>query len=407
TDPELKSQYIVIGAHYDHVGYGSRTNSFGPTGYIHNGADDNASGVAGLLEIIQAFTSLPEHPRRSVLFALWDGEEKGLLGSKHWLRQPTLPVKNVVLYINLDMIGRLRNQRVEVYGTRTASGLRSLVSRQNVESKLMLDFTWEMKENSDHYCFFERSVPTLMFHTGLHDNYHRPSDDTHLINNDGIAAVARLTFQTAFDVADSPAVFKFRNESRREDPPARRAFEQTLPAPGPRFGLEWTYAKPGERGVIVAKVTPGLPAQQAGLKPGDRLLKFQGDEVTTDAALRKAVLAAKAPAEVEVERAGETAPLTLSVPLAGSPTRVGIAWKDDPAEPGSALLTQVVYGSAAHQAGLHVRDRIYEVAGQKFANSDEFLKLVTTMPSPLELLVERAGVIQRFNLELPSPAPTP
>ncbi len=113
-DPQLQREFIVIGAHYDHVGFGTPRNSFGPTGSIHNGADDNASGTAGVLEVLQAFTMLPEAPRRSILFAFWDGEEKGLLGSKHWTSFPTVPLKQVVLVFNADMIGRLRNNRLEV-----------------------------------------------------------------------------------------------------------------------------------------------------------------------------------------------------------------------------------------------------------------------------------------------------
>lgn len=402
SDPELKKQFIVIGAHYDHVGYGSRTNSLGPTGYIHNGADDNASGVAGLLEVVQAFTSLPQRPKRSILFALWDGEEKGLLGSKHWLQSPTVATKDVVLYINLDMIGRLRQGKIEVYGSRTSPGLRSLVSRHNSETALAVDFTWEMKENSDHYVFYERSIPTLMFHTGLHDNYHRPSDDAHLINNDGIEKVARLVFAVAYDVANGERTWPFRRESRREDPAARRAFEQALPPSPPRLGLEWSSVPQDGKGMLIVKVTPGLPASQAGLRPSDILLKFAGEEVTTDDALRMAVLAAKSPVEVEVQRGAMAEVLKLPVELQGSPVRLGVSWRDDPAEPDCVLLTQVIYGSAAHRAGLKPRDRIYEVAGQKFANSEEFRKLVNTTPGPFEVLVERVGNLYRLTLEPPA-----
>ena len=108
SDPELSRELIVIGAHYDHVGRGNQTNSFGPFGHIHNGADDNASGVAALLELIEAFSSLTPAPRRTLLFAFWDAEEAGLLGSKHWVRQPTRPLKDIRLVLNVDMLGRLR-----------------------------------------------------------------------------------------------------------------------------------------------------------------------------------------------------------------------------------------------------------------------------------------------------------
>jgi hypothetical protein len=401
SDPELKKQYVVVGAHYDHVGYGNRTNSYGPFGFVHNGADDNASGVSGLLEVVQAVTSLPERPKRSILFAFWDGEEKGLLGSQHWVSRPTVPLKSVALYVNLDMIGRLRKSRVEVYGTRTSYALRELVSRANEETSLVLDFTWEMKENSDHYTFYQQNIPSMMFHTGLHDNYHRPSDDTHLINNDGIEQVSRLVFNFVVDIADSDRSFRFRQQSRSEDPAGKRAFEQPLASPGPRFGLEWRDAKEDEKGVVVTKITAGLPAAKAGLRPGDRIVKFNGQEVTSELPLRMAVLAAVSPVELEILRGDMPEPTKLLVHLLGSPTRLGIAWRDDSAEPGSVMLTQVVPGSAAYAAGLKERDRICEVGGQRFHGSKEFRELATTLPSPLEVQVERAGRLYKLTLELP------
>lgn len=399
SDPELKKQYVVIGAHYDHVGYGTSRDSYGPTGFIHNGADDNASGVAGLIEVIQAITSLPERPKRSVLFAFWDGEEKGLLGSKHWTAHPAIPLKDITLYINLDMIGRLRKSRVEVYGTRSSSGLRQLISRANDGKELWLDFTWEMKENSDHYSFYERNLPTLMFHTGLHDNYHRPSDDAHLLNVEGMRQVSQLLLAVVLAVADQDPKLAFRAESRRDDPASKRAFEQPLLAQGPRLGMEWSDPKEDEQGVVVSRVSPGLPAALAGIQSGDRLLRFNGLEVNAKLPLQQAVLAARSPVEMEVLRAGQTEPLKFAVQLAGSPTRLGLAWRDDPAEPRSVMVTQVVHGSAAHRAGLKERDRIYELGGKPFASSKEFRDLAISLKSPVEMLVERSGRMFRLQLE--------
>src|SRR5262245_16819132 len=116
SDPELKKQYVFVTAHYDHVGYGNSRTSLGGIGQIHNGADDNASGDAGVLETAKAFTVLGQAPKRSVMFALWDAEEEGLLGSKYWIAHPTVPLASIAAVINVDMIGRLRNNRVLVYG---------------------------------------------------------------------------------------------------------------------------------------------------------------------------------------------------------------------------------------------------------------------------------------------------
>ena len=140
SDPKLRQQYLVLSAHYDHIGYGTKRNSFGTVGQIHNGADDNASGISGLLEVAQALTMLPEPPRRSILLAFWDAEEKGLLGSTHWTSHPTVPLKQVVLLINTDMIGRLRGDRLILMGSRTGYGLRRLICQDNLKPDLLLEF---------------------------------------------------------------------------------------------------------------------------------------------------------------------------------------------------------------------------------------------------------------------------
>src|SRR5690606_15339676 len=140
SDPDLAGEVIIVSGHFDHVGLGNRGNSFGPYGQIHNGADDNASGTAAVLAVARAIASLDTAPRRSVLFALWDAEENGLLGSKHWLETPTLDVRSSRLMINCDMVGRLRNNTLVAYGTRTAAGLRQSLAEANAGSDLMINF---------------------------------------------------------------------------------------------------------------------------------------------------------------------------------------------------------------------------------------------------------------------------
>jgi hypothetical protein len=404
SDPELKDQVIVVSAHYDHVGYGNQQNSYGPIGHIHNGADDNASGTSGLMEVIEAVTRLPERPKRSILFAFWDGEEAGLLGSQHWVDHPTLPLERVVAMLNVDMIGRLRNERVEVYGTRTLRGARELVSRQNSGMDLALDFSWEMRADSDHWTFFNRGIPTLMLHTGLHDDYHRPSDDVERIEIDGLRRVTRLLFAIACGLADAPAQPRFRNASRRESPATKQLAERPLsPLPG-RLGVQWDRQQAEAGQVRVTAVVPRSAAERAGLRTGDRILRVAGQDVLDGEQFRGLVLAATNPATFSVERAGHDQPLDIPVTLTGGPVRVGVSWRIDDAEPGAVILTRVVPGSPADRAGLRPGERVYRVADQPFASSDAFRRLITSLPGPLSMEVERAGRMRMATLDLPGNA---
>jgi len=400
SDPSLRRQFVLVGAHYDHVGYGNRKNSLGPIGYIHNGADDNASGVAGLLEVVEAFKALGEPPKRSVLFALWDGEEKALLGSKHWTNHPTAPIDDVVCAFNVDMIGRMRDRRVEVYGTRTARGLRKLISRQNQATDLVLDFKWDIKANSDHHSFYTKAVPFLMIHTGLHKDFHRPTDDPDKINFEGTEQATKLLFLLALELANRPEVSVFRDRCRHEATANLAQLERPLPARPPRLGV-WWESRSGERsGLYLSRVLPDSPAERAGLRVGDRLVRFGGRLIEDEDSLRIDVLAERSPTTMVVERAdGESS--ELPVELAGEPLRLGISWREDVAEPGTLILSQVVSGSAAHLAGLRVADRIYAVEGREILDGSEFLRLLPELPGPFELQIERRGQLKTVTVDPP------
>lgn len=391
SDPQLKEQVILLGAHYDHVGYGRKGNSYGPVGYIHNGADDNASGVSGLLEIVDAVKRLSTPPKRSILFVLWDGEEAGLIGSRHWTSRPTVPLSRIALCLNIDMIGRLKNQRIEVYGTRTLAGSRRLLSETNAAADLSLDFNWNVKADSDHHPFFAQGIPFLMLHTGLHENYHRPSDDANLLNLEGMQQVTRVTLQTLLRYADGDEVGKFREASRQETEWHHQQMDQPQEAQQPRFGLPWQRATGNELRIVLLQPTPGSPAEAAGLRAGDRLVRYDGAAVTDENLLRLQLLAAAGKKSFTIERDGEKEPLEITITPRGGPIRVGISWREDPAEPGSVILTQVIPGSAAALAGLAARDRIYSLVGQRFASGDELSKLISTAPSPMEVIMERGG----------------
>ena len=404
SDPALKRQVIVVGAHYDHVGYGSARNSFGPTGFIHNGADDNASGDAALLELIEAFARLEVRPKRSILFAFWDGEEKGLLGSKHWVAQPTIPLADVACMVNVDMIGRLRQDQLTIYGTRTLRGVRRLLSDQN-QPNLVLDFNWEMKADSDHYSFYERQIPILMFHTGLHSDYHRPSDDVEKVNFSGLERIDRLMFGVVRALADDPSPWAFRAQSRQEGLHSRPVLERLEPPLPGRLGLSWSTSDPGP-GLLVTRVWPNSAAAQADLRLNDRILQLDGQSVQPGDDLRALVWGASESLPLVVERAGESKPLDVTVRLGGAPVRFGITWREDDAEPGSLFLVRVVPGTPADKAGLQVLDRIYRVNGQEFANGVEFAKLLDAATGPVELLVEQWGRERTVIIPLkPKPQP--
>ena len=399
SDPRFKRELVIVGAHYDHVGYGNEQNSYGPTGYIHNGADDNASGVAVLLELAEAFSQLEPRPKRSILFALWDGEEKGLLGSEHWAGQLTWPLNQVRAAINLDMVGRLRSDQMEIYGARTGFGLRRLVSISNAATNLRFDFSWTMREDSDHYSFYKRGVPVLMFHTGLHGDYHRPSDDLEKVNIAGMQRVAQMLFGLIAELANEPRLGGFRSASRGETSGTREMRERPLAPLAGRLGVTWQRdAK--RAGLRVLSVNSRSAAARAGLRPGDRIMRFDDLDLPDGATLRVLVRAAKQPATLTIERPGLAQPLPLRVTFTGQRIRWGISWSSDAAEPGGVMVTRVVPGSPAARAGLRFQDRIYQVADESFASEPEFRRLLASADtSPVEFLIERHGRTSTIEIE--------
>ncbi len=401
SDPKLRDEVIVVSAHYDHVGYGNSGNSRGPTGYIHNGADDNASGTAALVEVAEAITNLQISPRRTILFALWDAEEKGLWGSAHWAGTPTVPRQNVKMMINVDMIGRLRKGELICYGTRTCKGLRQLVSRHNNDKNLKLDYTWEIPDNSDHWPFFQRKIPVLMFHTGLHNDYHTPNDDLHKVNYEGACEIARLMFQVTWDLANRDEIGTFRLEAPTETIAQQNVVERGLPARAGRLGVRWTESMAPGEGIQIDTVRPGSPAQQAGLQPGDRIVEIAGQPIMSAANFLTSVLAAKAPAEFVIIRGESTDRTTIPVKLTGNPVRLGISWRTDDADPGALVLTRIIPGSAAAQAGLQLNDRIYQIGEQAINDARKFTADRFYQDEQLKLLVEREGFLRTVEIDLP------
>jgi hypothetical protein len=203
--PGRTDEYLVIGAHYDHLGHGEQYSLAPNTaGTVHPGADDNASGVAGVLALARRFGSQP--PReRGVLFIAFAGEELGLLGSSFYLNRPLLPVEKAVAMINMDMIGRLRDKRVIVGGVRTGSGLREAVAAAAAKHSITPDVEEHaVYGSSDHTCFKARKIPVLFFFTGLHADYHRPSDTADKIDAAATVKLLRFIGDVAAALTDGP-----------------------------------------------------------------------------------------------------------------------------------------------------------------------------------------------------------
>jgi S1-C subfamily serine protease len=398
SDETLRDQVVVVGAHYDHVGYGNRQNSFGPIGQIHNGADDNASGSAGLVELAEACCLLAEPPRRTILFAGWDAEEKGLLGSKHWIAHPTLPSSQVVAMIDMDMIGRLRDNHLIVFGSRTGYGWRRLLSTQNEDLDLAIDFSWAMRPDADHYPFFDRQIPVLMVNTNLHDQYHRPGDDANLINSRGIERVARLLFGALYELANRDQTPAYRDAARRETEKSKQLLASRQPARQDRLGAGWDDRDSSAEGVRLTRIVWGSPAHRAALRAGDRIVEFAGRPIHAADDLSAVVMSATSPAEAVVNRPGSAEPLAVSVPLDGAPMRLGIRWRLDDAEPGTIALTEVLPGSPAELAGLAAGDHVYQIAGRDFADEAEFAEQARSLPGPIELTVERDGQLRTVEI---------
>jgi len=400
SDSRLKREYIIVCAHYDHVGYGTRRNSYGPIGYIHNGADDNASGIAALLELTEAFAGLKQPPKRSLVFVFWDAEEKGLLGSAHWVRRPTVPRKRVRLVLNLDMIGRLRKGAVEIHGSRSGRGLRRLISENNPEESLKLNFQWNLPRESDHNSFINAGIPAVMLHTGKHRDYHRPSDDAHKLNTPGMHHLTRLTFQLAYAAAEADALPPFRKQGPQETETDRQRLVIPVPQQPLRFGVAWNPQRAKKNIIEVTGVERGSPAARAGLHIGDRIVRFQGVPVRSELQFRQLVMSARNPVRITVRRGNDRPPLKLTARLKGNPHRVGVFWNIDDAEPGTVVLRHIVRHSPADLSGLRVGDRVYAVNGKPFDTSDEFRERISAADDKLVLRVERAGFVRTVRLDL-------
>ena len=297
--------------------------------------------------------------------------------------------------INLDMVGRLRDNHLMILGSRSGFGWRRLVSSQNDPTGLELEFVWGVKPNADYHPFFVQNIPILMFHTGLHDDYHRPADTANLINTTGIAQVTRLLFGLVYEMAERSSVLpEFRGDAAQETPDTEKDVLAQSAKPADRFGVTWMEDATNRGGIVVSEIMADSPAERAGVQVGDCIVRFAGRAIREDDDFFAAVAGAENPAKFTVQRPDEKKPIELKAELPGSPLRWGFVWRVDDAESGAIILAHIVPGSPAARAGLQAGDRIYQVAGRDFADETTFVNLVKKQSSSLQLLVERDGRVR-------------
>ena len=355
SDPVLKNETIVIGAHYDHLGRGGEGSLAPRSGEIHHGADDNASGVAGVLELARLFTEQRPRPKRTIVFITFSGEEEGLLGSSYYVNSPLAPLANTVAMINMDMIGRMKDRKLIIGGVGTAKEWRDIVGSGNflqgvsvtathgrsnaqqgdgtrggsagfpmvvsangrsiVTTDSAKSFDLTLQEDgygpSDHSSFYSKQIPVLFFWTGNHEDYHKPSDTADKINYDDEARVLSLVARIVRAVdsgAKRPSYTVAKSESAGRAT-GFRVYLGTIP----------NYADTND-GLLLDGVRDDSPAARAGVKAGDRIMKIAGRDVHNVYDYTYALGEMKAGQEYVIEVLRGTERLTLKItPAARKP----------------------------------------------------------------------------------------
>jgi hypothetical protein len=315
TKPELAGQSAVISAHYDHLGRGWPDARKEHEGQLHPGADDNASGVAVLLELARAAASA-EKPARTLVFAAFSAEEAGLQGSQHYVAHPLFPLDKTIGVLNLDTVGRLGSQKLQVLGTGTASEWQHIfrgasfvtgVESQNVPG------TWEA---SDQASFIRKGVPGVQVFSGPHADYHRPGDTLEKVDGAGLVKVATFAKEAVAYLGERPTPLTVTIAGTAPAPPAGGAPRPAGAPAGRRVSLgtmpDFAFAGPGMK---VAAVTPGSPAEKAGLRAGDVIVRLDGQEVASLQAYSDALkkLQPGQAIEIVVTRDGQESTLTATV----------------------------------------------------------------------------------------------
>lgn len=315
--PGQTDEYVIVGAHYDHLGRGN-FDSLAPSqiGQIHPGADDNASGTAGVLELARLLSPQRARLKRGILFMDFAGEELGLLGSAEWVKEPTRPLDKAVAMINMDMIGRIKDDKVYIGGVGTGSTFKPILENAEKDqaqkgSTFKIEYSASGYSSSDHTSFVTKKIPVLFFFSGLHSDYHKPSDTWDKINAPSAAKLLDLIANVTVQLA---------NASAEDTPKFQTVVEQKQPGGGsgagygPYFGSIPDF---GEipNGVKFADVKPGSPAAKAGLKAGDILIQFGDKPIKNLYDFTDALRRSKIGDVVEVKVLRDGQPVTASVKL--------------------------------------------------------------------------------------------
>jgi Zn-dependent M28 family amino/carboxypeptidase len=276
TDKVLKNQYVVLGAHFDHLGMGGLGSGSrsGDTIAVHYGADDNASGVGMIIELAEKLAADPNSHKRSIVVAAFSGEEMGLLGSKKYVENPGIDLAAVNAMVNMDMVGRLNeNSLLQIGGVGTAEPFRKMLTTQNDTTILKLTLSQEGSGPSDHSSFYGKNVPVLFVSSGAHLDYHTPADSWKKINYEGMIKIADLMYPVIADLAnmDSKLVFKEAGPKEVAGRGTRRK--------GVTLGIMPDFAGAVKNGLRADLITPGRPAAIGGMKKGDIITSINGKPV--------------------------------------------------------------------------------------------------------------------------------
>ncbi|MBM3908427.1 MAG: M20/M25/M40 family metallo-hydrolase [Gemmatimonadetes bacterium] len=305
----LAGEYVILGAHFDHLGRDSSSARDPEKGRaIRPGADDNGSGTATVMEVARRLAKEPAG--RSVIVVNFSGEELGLLGSTHFANNLPVAKEKVQAMVNLDMVGRLKNDKLIVYGVQTAAEMKAIVDSANVEPKLALAAIGDGEGPSDHAAFYRKDLPVLHLFTDLHDDYHTANDVAEKLNIDGMVRVADYTERVVRALADRPGRLTFqRVQTAASNRPSSRA------GSGVYLGTVPDMAAGDVKGMPLSGVRPGSPAEQGGLKAGDIIIKFGTKAITSIYDYTDAMGAYKPDDVVEIVVKRGTAEVTVTVKL--------------------------------------------------------------------------------------------